>query len=250
MKRKNQILVLIISASLIFIHEGHAQESNSLYPKGLSIGVNSDAFTGMELGYIQPVTILSFPSYYYVRLNVPLLSSIKQKKLDTWEVKVGTTQELYSQNKFILLTDFNLFSIKHSQSLGTFVPLGFNLKVTPAYLTKNGYIGFQTSYNQVLFTYIRHSEYVKESFREIYDVNNQLLDIKPKNGFYAFTGSHLSFGLEGMFRLSDRLKMYYDFGLRDYLSKYTGLFNAMMYGQIPFYADIQFNYKIKQNENR
>jgi hypothetical protein len=121
---------------------------------------------------------------------------------------------------------------------------------TPGYRTKNGYIGFQTNYKQVLFTYINHSEYVKERFSEIYDSNNKLIEMKPRNGFYAFTGSHLSFGLEGMFKLSGRFNVYYDFGVRDYLSKYTGLFNSMMFGQIPIYADIQLNYKIGDNENK
>lgn len=247
---KKLILLLIISASLILNQESHAQETNSLFPNSISFGMNSDAFMGMEFGYNHPMTLYSVPLCYYVKLNVPFLSSIKQKNLDTWEIKVGTAQELISQNRLIVLTDFNLFSIKHTQSLGTFVPFGFNLKVTPAYRTRNGYIGFQACYNQVLFTYIRHSEYVMERFRDIYDVNNQLLDIKPKNGFYAFTGSHLSFGLEGMCKLSGRFNMYYDFGLRDYLSKYTGLFDAMMFGHIPIYVDIQLNYKISQNGNR
>lgn len=250
MKNKIQILLLSFSVFVICIQEAYTQEAGSLFPNSLSIGMNSDAFTGLELGYNQPVNVFSLPSCYYFKLSVPLLSSIKQKKLDTWEIKVGTTLELYSQQKFILLSDVNLFSIKHTQSLGTFIPVGFNLKLTPGYRTKNGYIGFQTSYNQVLFTHIRHSEYVKERFNGIYDSNNKIVDVKPRNGFYALTGSHLSYGLEGMFKLSGRFNMYYDFGVRDYLSKYTGLFNSMMFGQIPFYADIKLNYKINQNGNR
>ncbi len=241
---------MIFSASLLCLRESHAQEQGPLPPQSISVGLNSDAFSGLELGYHQPVTMFSLPSCYYVKLNVPLLSSIKQKKLDTWEIKLGTTQELYGKNRFILLSGFYLFSIKHTQSLGTFLPAGFNLTLTPAYRTKNGYLGLQTSYNQVLFTYIRHSEYVKESFREIYDADNRLLDIKPRNGFYGFTGSHLSFGLEGMHIFSGRMSICYDLGLTDYLSRYTGLFNSMMFGQVPFYANIQFNYNIRKNENR
>jgi hypothetical protein len=250
MKKIIQILLIVIASSMICIQGGYGQDYGTLYPRSLSLGINSDSFTGLEMGYTQPMTISSLPSCYYVKLNVPLLSSIKQKKLDTWEIKIGATLDLFDQNKFIIQSDFNLFSIKHTQSLGTFIPVGFNLKITPGYRTKNGYIGFQTSYNQVLFTYIRHSEYVKERFNEIYDVNNNPMDIKPKNGFYSFTGSHISYGIEGMFKLSNRINMYYDFGMTDYLSEYTGLFNAMMLGQIPIYADIQFNYKLSQNENR
>ena len=60
MKREIQILLLVISASFMCIQEGYTQEASSIFPQSLSIGINSDSFMGMELGYIHPLTILSF----------------------------------------------------------------------------------------------------------------------------------------------------------------------------------------------
>lgn len=226
-----------------------AQENDPLYSKSLSLGVNSDAFTGLDLGYLQESSISGLPSCYYVTLNIPLLSSIAQKKLDTWEIKAGAKLELIRLNRFTMLTDLSLFSIRHKQSLGTFLPFGFNLKITPAYRVKNGYIGFQTMFKQVLFTHIRHSDYVKERYNGIYDSNGGLMDIEPQNGFYQFTGNHLYYGIEGMFQLSNKLNMYVDLGLINYLSHYTGMFDSMMFGQIPFYTHIHFNYDIGRTGN-
>ena len=70
------------------------------------------------------------------------------------------------------------------------------------------------------------------------------MDIHPQNGFYLLTGNHLYYGIEGMFRLSNKLDMYFDLGMINYISQYTGLFDSMMFGQIPFYTNIRLNYKI------
>jgi hypothetical protein len=249
MKGKILYSLFIFLVCLLTLQDIRGQESQNLYSNSFTFGVNSDAFTGMELGYQHYSIFPGIPSYYYIKLNVPLLLSVKQKKVDTWEIKAGTSVELFQQNNFILLSDFNLFSIKHSQILGTFLPFGINIKLTPGFRTKNGYIGFQTRFKQVLVTYIRHSGYVKKSFDEIHDSNGNLIKMHPSNGIYAFTGHHLYYGIEGMFKISKRMNMYFDLGMINYLSKYTGNFDAMMYGQIPIYTHVQFNYKINQNEN-
>jgi hypothetical protein len=244
MKEKIYPMFVVLSLCFICIQQGHAQETKPLYSKGLSFGMNSEAFTGLELGCFQESSISDIPSYYYINMNIPLLSSIKQKKLDTWELKAGTQLELIRRNRWMMFTDFSLFSIRHTQSLGTFMPLGFNLKITSARMTKNGYIGFQSMFKQVLFTHITHSDYVKEKYDEIYDADNNLLELKPQNGFYLFTGNQLYYGIEGAFNISSNLDMYFDLGLIHYFSKFTGFFDAMMFGQIPFYMHLQLNYKL------
>lgn len=230
----------------IFILQCPAQENEFPYSKSLSFGINSDAFTGLDLGYLQEASISNLPSYYYIKLNIPLLSSVAQKKLDTWEINAGARLDLFGRKRMTVLTDFSLFSIRHKQSLGTFLPFGFKLKLSPACRIKNGYIGIQCMYKQTLFTYIKHSEYVKERFNEIYDSNNKIMEIQPQNGLYLFTGNHLYYGIEGMFQLSNKLDMYFDLGMINYISQYTGLFDSMMFGQIPLYTNIRLNYELVQ----
>lgn len=125
------------------MHQGQAQESEHIYNKGFSIGMNSDAFASLGPGYFQESSISGIPSYYYVKMRLPLLSSIKQKKLDSWEIEAGANFELVNRNKILLLTDFSLFTIRHKQSLGTFQPLGFNLKLHPPVVQKMDISGFR-----------------------------------------------------------------------------------------------------------
>lgn len=96
-------------------------------------------------------------------------------------------------------------------------------------------------FKQVLFTYIRHSDYAKESFKEIVDSNSKFIEMGPQNGFYRFTGNHLYYGLEVSVKFSDNLDLYFNLGLIHYFSKYTGFFDSMMFGQILFYMNLQLN---------
>lgn len=70
------------------------------------------------------------------------------------------------------------------------------------------------------------------------------LFIAPVNGFFCGTGSQIHSGISGAFRISDRNTMGFNLGLVNYLSPYTGGFDSMMFGQIPFYAAVRFNYRI------
>jgi len=85
-----------------------------------------------------------------------------------------------------------------------------------------------------------------EEMQNIYNSNGELLDMQPQDGFYSFTGNQLGYGIEGKFKLNNRLDMFFDWGIIDYLSKYTKGFDSMMYGQVPFYMDVRFDYKFSK----
>jgi hypothetical protein len=244
MGMKNYYIIVFFLVCWIGIRQCLAQDHKNVSSNSLSVGVNSDAFMGLGIGYLRGSALSGIPISYYFNLNVPLLSSVMQMKLDTWELEAGATLEPIRKNWFIFRTDGSLFAMKHTQQLGTFIPLGIALKLTPAYHLNKGYIGFQVMFKQVLVTHIHHSAYVREKFREIYSMDSSLSNKGPQNGFYAFTGRSLYLGIEGMFQVSSRADIYFDLGMIDYLSKYTGLLDAMMFGQIPIYTSIQLNYRI------
>ncbi len=239
---------LFLSGFLLFTPGKLAAQIRSETPVSMiSAAINSDAFSGMELGYQQSGRLISKPVGYYIKFNFPLASTLMKKKLDAWEIRIGSAFPVFVQQKWELLSDISLFTIRHKQSLGTFVPFGFEAKLTPACRTRSGYWGVQFRFRQALFTYMRHSSYVRERFQEIYDKDQQLVRAAPRNGFYSFTGSQLQIGIEGRFPLSGRSDMYLDLGMTHFFSPYTGAFNAMMYGQVPFYMSLQFNYKLQQD---
>ena len=210
-----------------------------------SLGVNSDAFGGMELGYAHNPGILKEKNLqFYVRFSIPLLRTVKDRAFDTWEIKIGARSELFNKNNVGTFGDIQLFLMHHHQILGEYIPLGMNVRFTPCYHFSEGYLGFQVNWNQIMATHISHSSYVKDTFENISVSDETLLNIHPKDGWYGDTGSHFSFGLEGAWELSRQFTFYGNLGLIKFSSPYSGLFDAMMMGQVPFYGNFRLFYKI------
>jgi len=248
MKKLIHILLFVFFMIFSSSHNLQAQTNSNTTASFVTAAINSDAFTGLEFGYLHGSNIADNSILYYARINIPIFLSLKQKRLDTWEIKFGAEATVVDNDKFLLLSDLNVFILRHKQILGTFLPIGFNIKITPAYKMKNGYLGFQAIFNQVCATYINHSDYIKDTFNDITTSTNQLYSTEPQNGFYDLTGNSLNLGLESKFKINDSLEMYFDLGMTNYLSKYTSLFDAMMFGQIPFYLDIRMDYMLSQNK--
>ena len=209
-----------------------------------SLGLNSDAFSGMELGYAQqPGFLRKKDVQLYVRFSIPLLMAVKDRSTDTWEIKLGARSELFKKSKFGLLGDVQLFMMHHHQILGEFLPLGINARLTPCYHLTKGYLGFQVNWNQIMTTHISHSQYVKETFEDLSAFDKTQLNTHPKDGWYGDTGSHFRFGLEGAWELNRQFTFYGDLGIINFSSPYTGLFDAMMMGQAPFFGNLRLYYK-------
>lgn len=233
---KKIIFFLTIFSCIIFGENGNYA----------SIGVNSDSFTGLEIGRANGPEIWNDAIIYYAKINIPLALSIEQKNIDTWEFKLGVKGKVFSKNKLLINGDFNLFMIKHNQVLGTFYPFGYSIKLTPSYENKRGYVGFQTEWNQVITTYIYHSDITKERFEDIETSSGERYISEPENGFYNFTGHSLNYGVETALKSNDKVYTYFEAGVRDYLSKYTSGFDSVMYGQLPFYMSFNINYKVEE----
>jgi hypothetical protein len=235
--------LLLISCCLILaLRVSHAQEENQDF---FSAGINADAFAGLELAYWKSLNNGQLAPVCYAKFNFPLISSVKQKKIDTGEIKLGTQLKIYRRSQFLLLADAQLFALRHKQNLGRFIPMGFNVKLTPALSTQRGYFGLQLAYKQVLFTHIQHADYVKARFDDIYNASGELLQLAPKDGFFGFTGNQFNIGLEGRFQVGKRLHLYFDMGWIQFLSPYTQGMDAMMFGQVPFFLDLRLDCFLK-----
>lgn len=211
----------------------------------LSVGFNSDAFAGMELGYRRSPGILQDKDLQiYARFSFPLFLALKDKAFDSWELKLGANAELMTTGRFGTLADIHFFLLHHHQILGTFIPLGFNLRLTPAYHFHSGYLGFQINWNQTIVTHISHSQYVKDTFADLNPADKNYLNIHPKDGWYGSTGAHVGFGIESYWQVGSRCSLYGDLGITKFSSPYTGLFDAMMMGQVPFYGNLRLYYNL------
>ncbi len=235
----------IIIIALLCISCSTFSQENPVYPsQAFSINLNADAFSGLEFGYHHRVHLLDHNPTLYASFNFPLFLAIRQKNLDTWETNFGITQTFSMYEKLIFVSSLNLFSGKHKQILGTFIPVGMDLKITPSLKTKSGYARFQLDYTQVLGTHITYDDLVKQSFQDILDVNGNPYLSEPTDGWYALTGNYMKYGIESLFYLTQKTALYFDLGMIQYFSKYTRGFDSMMYGQVPFYMDLQILFRI------
>lgn len=240
-------LFLISFAILIAGSMSYSQHIGNENPEGqiISLGINSDAFAGMELGYAQsPGTHQEKDLQIYARFSFPLLLTRKGNSFDSWELNLGANAELVTVGQFGTIADIRFFLIHHHQILGTFMPLGFNLRLTPAYHFQNGYLGFQINWNQTIATHISHAQHVKHTFADLNIADKNSMDIHPRDGWYGSIGSHVGFGIESGWVTGSRFFLYGDLGIINFSSPYTGLFDAMMMGQVPFYGNLRLFYKM------
>ncbi len=222
----------------------HIQNNNS-WDRMVTLGLNSDALTGVEVGYMQNPGILAEKDFHiYIRFSFPLLLVVKDKSFDTWEIKVGANSQLFRKGNFGTLVDLQLYLMHHEQILGTFMPVGYNICITPVHYFTKGYLGLQINWNQTITTHISHSQYVKDTFSNLNILNKMLRYNSPQNGWYNDTGSHFGFGIEGGAELGDLFFLYGDFGMLKFSSPYTNMFDAMMMGQVPFYGNLRLTYKL------
>jgi|GEM_PF-2832206 len=236
------ILLLLISTP----HTGAQNMTGNEFHHGVvSLGLTSDAFGGSEMGYANDIPPLKEQSaFYYVRVSIPMILTLKSKKLHAWELKAGVKSELRTWGKVSMRGDIQLYVVNHQQVLGHFIPIGANIGLTPCYKFSEGYVGLQASWNQTFATHISYSQYARNSFQYMTDANNNIMDMHPNNGWYASTGSHLNIGIEGYRQISPRIAIYGDMGLTKYSALYSGVFDAMMIGQVPFYGNFRLYYKM------
>ncbi|HKK63329.1 MAG TPA: hypothetical protein VJ951_12265 [Bacteroidales bacterium] len=236
--------IIILITLLGIMYPGSSMAENTEEPGTIMINLNADAFAGLEFGYQHPIGISDFNFNVYAKTNFPLFLTLRQQKLDTWETKFGARSWFVEKQRFLLIGDLNLFFMRHKQVLGTFIPVGLKTNFTPAIKTKSGYIGCQIGYKQILGTHIAHSEQVKESYNDIRDINGNTYKSEPGNGWYALTGNSINLGLEAKYAFSEKIDIRFDIGMIQYISAYTEGFDSMMYGQVPFYMDLQFKFRL------
>jgi len=225
----------------------HAQshQLRNTRDRAISLGFTNDAFTGLELGYAQNPGILQEKDLrVYVRCTIPILLASKNKSLQTWEVNLGANTTLLETVKFRMTGDVQCYLMHHRQVLGKFVPLGFVISLTPSYQFSKGYLGLQIHWDQTVATHISHSSYVQETFDNLSLYDGVQTDSQATDGWFGFTGSHFGMGVEGGREIGSRLFLYGDLGIVMFTSPFTGLLDAMMFGQVPVFGELRLMYAL------
>lgn len=231
---------LFILFTLLPASQLPAQNELSYAKKSISTGINSDAFGGIEIAYNTGISLWKKPSEIQMGISYPLLLNLKETPYTAFGINAAIENLTIQKKSFLLKTGIGMDLLFHKQISGTFFPIGIHFKAIPAFRIKNGYIGMLCRYHQTLATYIHFSHYALERFDDIYDTQGNLINIKPRDGFFRLTAQRLEIGLSMEFPLFSRYRCSVETGYVDYLSPYTNAFNAMMFGQIPVFMNCKF----------
>lgn len=96
----------------------------------------------------------------------------------------------------------NLY-LAHDHNLeGTMNGLGFELRSASVHLGKKWNNGFELGRQYNIATHIKHSEWVKDTFRDLYPENVDGIN-GPKDGWYSATVSRFRLGFVSSTSLND-----------------------------------------------
>ncbi len=212
---------------------------------GVYIGINSDSFLGIDFGYSHTFTEKApggFRLSAYGTVSLPLPLAISEGTLDTFEFTAGARADAPVRGPFILSGSLELGVLHHADTLGIAVPILISANLMPALRFATWHFGLDLRTTMAAATYLRHSNMVKETFRSITDGDGKSIDSSPVDGWYSPTGFSVRGGIEFAHTPGAHLGYRISTGLAWYPSPYTGMLDAMMIGQIPFYLETGFSY--------
>ena len=225
-------LAVLLSAGTCAAVSAGPLSPDSVRSHAVRTGVSSDTFLSFQIGYSYTFPELERTgtriSVYGV-FTFPLFLPSAGGSFDTLSFTAGTDIEIVRTGAFALFADAGIFVSTHSDVLGTFTPLGFTLGLYPALRFDRWYIGAGSRLRLPVLLHIDHSEYVDETFADLPGSSGAAAD-----GWYAFPGISVRTGIVGSFDLGKRLFLTSEIGFIWYPSPLTGVFDAMMIGQIPF----------------
>jgi hypothetical protein len=152
---------------------------------------------------------------------------------------VGADIEIFRSGNFALFAEASVFISTHTDVLGTFTPLGIAVGIYPALRFDRWYLGAGARLYLPVLLRIDHSDYVDDTFSGLPDSPDSAAD-----GWYALPSIAVRTGLLGSFNLGERLLLTGEAGFAWYPSSLTGVFDAMMIGQIPFYLELGMGYRL------
>lgn len=174
----------------------------------------------------------------YRTISVPVILVRKNGSFDTWRLDAGLISVILSANRFNLPGDLSMYFLSQRNILGDFSVIGAELKLTPALRFKNGYLGIPLKISLPVATHIRHSDLVSDTFDQIIGEDGNPIEAEPVDGWYATTGLSIRAGIGGSFAVEEKMTINSEFGFIWYPPRFTGIFDSMMIGQIPFYLDL------------
>lgn len=237
----NSQLRFLILSTLLFAKTAEAQFDNGLMqqtPHNLSVGAQASPHLSAVVSYLYNSRVqlpLFDKTGFTTQLRLPLFS---QSGTDiSWNGGVVGISGI--SGKFKLRTGL-VWELGRSSDLnGNYLLSGFKLDLLPGFYSEKWIMGVHLSVNYLPWIHIRHSDYAKEAFHDLYPSGSGTY-MGPKDGWFIQQNLLLQTGI-GMTYLHRNWNLQLVGGLQLQPNQ-IGVFSLPDIGIMPFYGGMTFGY--------
>lgn len=195
-----------------------------------------------ELQYQYSDSLFSRTFRPYVGFEMPVILYARTNSVSTYRIDLGSEYGFFQNRQWLTEIDLSVAVSRQNQLLGRFIPADINIGMTAARRMGHSHLGLFVGLWQNMFTHIRFSDYVKEGYNDLTDIDGDELHISPVDGFYGFTSTQIPIGITGRFFLGQHFDLSTDFG---YLYRPVSLISSAegtKYGWLPAYLNLRLYY--------
>ncbi len=169
--------------------------------------------------------------------NFPIFS---QKGFD-FDFRIGAGTLMSFSNQFKALTGFTWNFSQTSDLNGKYFHSGFKIDVFPGYFGNKWVFAPHLSLNYQPFIHIKHSDYAKKAFQDLYPSGNGQFN-SPKDGWFTQNNLTLQTGI-GVAYFQPKWHLNLTAGFQHQPNR-LGLIALPDIGILPFYGGLNFGYSI------
>lgn len=169
----------------------------------------------------------------------PLFS---QKGFD-FDFQIGAGALLHVSNRFKALTGFTWNLSKTADLNGKYLHSGFKLDMLPGYFSGKWMFAPHFSFSYQPFIHIKHSDYAKKAFSDLYPNANGKYNT-PRDGWFYQNNLTLQTGF-GIAYLQPKWHLNFTAGFQHQPNR-LGLIALPDVGIMPFYGGINFGYSLNE----
>jgi hypothetical protein len=230
--------MLVIATGAPFAQSEYVENSGDWL---VQVGVSDRAMLGLEMVCAKKVSLAPDRLALHLRggWEVPLLLSLSSRSLDAMKFRGGLGMKPVSWRALGIGGGLDVFFDTQHQTLGQLTGLGLDAGMFPGFYLKKSYWGLHMGLHYVALLHVRHSTYAKQTFTMRYPGEKG-----GRDGWYLRPALRLSAGVAGGGLIGNLFCLDMRTGVRFSPSRFRIVMDGMMFGQLPFYANLRFGVRI------
>ncbi len=165
------------------------------------------------------------------------------KEFDSFRIGLGGSVKWIEHGGFALVGGLFTSIATNENVNGNFIAWNFKLNLLPGYYSENWFAALDLAWKPTISTYINHSNYVKEAFKDRYPDStpaNEMID-GPEDGWYSTPANYVMAGMLAGYTLRHAYTIYVNGGIK-YTPNDLGIFMFGDIGVIPYYMKLGIIY--------